>query len=86
MLKIAPTTQAVSEQQPADGAPPAGKSQLLMEQIKPRKLKRALLCTLGERRAEPLDYVGVSFGVTDQVSPVALHILCALEGAKKTMR
>lgn len=46
---------------------PGAQSSLLLEQIKPRKLKRALLSSLAERPPEALDYVGVSFGVTEQL-------------------
>jgi N-acetyltransferase 10 len=45
----------------------AGGGGLLQEVIKPRRLKQPLLSSLSERRAETLDYLGVSFGVTDQL-------------------
>lgn len=44
-----------------------GPSDLLHEVIKPRKLRKPLLSSLPERKAEQLDYLGVSFGVTDQL-------------------
>jgi N-acetyltransferase 10 len=40
---------------------------LLQEVIKPKRLKQPLLSSLAERKAERLDYLGVSFGVTDQL-------------------
>lgn len=45
----------------------SGNGGLLKEVLKPRKLKRSLLSALTERKAEELDYLGVSFGVTDQL-------------------
>ena len=40
---------------------------LLTEKIVPRKKLPPLLLKLSERRAEQLDYLGVSFGMTGQL-------------------
>jgi N-acetyltransferase 10 len=55
---------AAAEEEAEKQVPAAG---LLQEVIRPRRLKQSLLSSLGERRAEVLDYIGVSFGVTDQL-------------------
>jgi hypothetical protein len=51
----------------AAAAAAGGESQLLTEQVKPRAGLPPLLVNLAERPPEPLHYLGVSYGLTQQL-------------------
>lgn len=59
--------QQGSRQQQRTAAAAPGESQLLTEQVKPRTGLPPLLVNLAERPPEPLHYLGVSYGLTQQL-------------------